>query len=111
MSVFSNLFKSRDKPKDSTNGSGYRYYFGSTTSGNTVTERSAMQISAVYACVRVLSETIASLPLHLYEYTDEGNKVKAVKHPLYPLLHDELYILSLPPQEGKPLLQFQFQSQ
>ena len=111
MSVFSNLFKSRDKPKDSTNGSGYRYYFGSTTSGNTVTERSAMQISAVYACVRVLSEAIASLPLHLYEYTDEGNKVKAVKHPLYPLLHDELYILSLPPQEGKPLLQFQFQSQ
>ena len=89
MSVFSKLFKSRDKPRDSTNGSGYRYYFGSTTSGNTVTERSAMQISAVYACVRVLSETIASLPLHLYEYTDEGSKVKAVKHPLYLILHDE----------------------
>lgn len=40
------------------------------------------------ACVS--SEAIASLPLHLYEYyTDDGGKVKAVKHPLYPLLHDE----------------------
>lgn len=89
MSIFSKLFKSRDKPQNSTNGSGYRYYFGGTTSGNTVTERSAMQISAVYACVRVLSEAIASLPLHLYEYTEEGSKVKAVKLPLYRLLHDE----------------------
>ncbi|MGO5314331.1 hypothetical protein ACTQ1O_08030 [Bilifractor sp. LCP21S3_A7] len=40
MRVFSKLF-TRDKPRDSTNGSGIRYYFGGTTSGNTVTERSA----------------------------------------------------------------------
>ncbi len=89
MNIFSKLFRSRDKPKDSTNGSRWRYYYGGTSSGNTVTERSAMQISAVYACVRVLSEAIASLPLHVYEYTDEGSKTKAVKHPLYRLLHDE----------------------
>ena len=48
-----------------------------------------MQISAVYACVRVLSEAIASLPLHLYKYTEEGSKEKAIDHPLYLLLHDE----------------------
>jgi hypothetical protein len=89
MNIVSKLFKSRDKPKDSTNGSCYRYYFGGTTSGNTVTEGSAMQFSAVYACVRVLSEAIASLPLHLYEYTDEGSKIKAVKHPLYRLFHEK----------------------
>ncbi|MCH3972865.1 MAG: phage portal protein [Oscillospiraceae bacterium] len=93
MSIFRSLFRSRDKPghrpKDSTNGSGYRYYFGSSSSGKAVTERSAMQISAVYACVRVLSEAIASLPLHLYRYTDKNSKEKAVDHPLYPLLHDE----------------------
>ncbi|QKN23190.1 phage portal protein [Caproicibacterium lactatifermentans] len=93
MSIFSGLFRSRDKPehrpKDSTNGSGYRYYFGNSSSGKAVTERSAMQISAVYACVRVLSEAIASLPLHLYRYTDKNSKEKAVDHPLYPLLHDE----------------------
>lgn len=48
-----------------------------------------MQVTAVYACVRVLSEAVASLPLHLYHYTDEGSKEKAIKHPLYFLLHDE----------------------
>lgn len=48
-----------------------------------------MQITAVYACVRVLSEAVASLPLHLYRYDDKGSKVKAVDHDLYFLLHDE----------------------
>ena len=89
MTIFSRLFRSRDKPKNATAGDGYRYYFGGTSSGSLVTERSAMQISAVYACVRVLSEAIASLPLHLYRYTDENSKIKAVDHPLYLLLHDE----------------------
>ncbi len=46
-----------------------------------------MQTSAVYACVRILAETIASLPLHTYKYTDRG-KDKALEHPLYYLLHD-----------------------
>ena len=45
MSIFSGLFKSRDKPKDSTSGSAYRFLFGGTTSGKAVTERSAMNDS------------------------------------------------------------------
>ena len=48
-----------------------------------------MQMTAVYACVRILSEAIAGLPLHLYKYTDDDGKEKAVDHPLYQLLHDE----------------------
>ena len=48
-----------------------------------------MQMTAVYACVRILSEAIAGLPLHLYRYTSEGSKEKAIDHPLYLLLHDE----------------------
>ncbi len=47
-----------------------------------------MATSAVYACVRVLSETIASLPLHVYRRTGQG-KEKAMDHNLYYLLHDE----------------------
>ena len=47
-----------------------------------VSERSAMQMTAVYACVRVLSEAVAGLPLHLYKYTDKGSKEKAIDHPL-----------------------------
>ena len=52
-------------------------------------ERSAMQMTAVYSCVRILSEAVASLPLQFYRYTDTGGKEKAVDHPLYFLLHDE----------------------
>ena len=89
MGILSGLFHSRDKPKDSTNGNSYRFLFGGTTSGNRVTEQSAMQMTAVYACVRILSEAIAGLPVHLYHYTETGSKEKAVGHPLYFLLHDE----------------------
>jgi HK97 family phage portal protein len=46
-----------------------------------------MQIATVYACVRLLAESVASLPLHLFRVTDEdGGKEKARDHPLYPLL-------------------------
>jgi len=53
-----------------------------------VNERTALQTTAVYACVRVLAEAIASLPLHTYRYQDNG-KEKAIDHSLYKLLHDE----------------------
>ena len=89
MGIFSGLFKSRDKPQNRTSGSGYSFFFGGTTSGKTVTERSAMQMTAVYSCVRILSEAVAGLPLHLYKYTDSGGKAMAHDHPLYRLLHDE----------------------
>ena len=62
MGIFSGLFRSRDKPQDRTTGSGYAFYFGSTTSGKAVTERSAMQMTAVYSCVRILAEAVAGLP-------------------------------------------------
>ena len=89
MGIFSGLFKSRDKPQDRTAGSNYAFFFGGTTSGKAVTERSAMQMTAVYSCVRILSEAVAGLPLHLYKYTESGGKAMALDHPLYRLLHDE----------------------
>jgi len=48
-----------------------------------------MQTSAVYACVRILSESIAGLPLHVYRYTSDGGKERTTMHPLYRMLHDE----------------------
>lgn len=89
MGFLSELFHSRDKPTNSTNGSAYRFLFGGSNSGKSVNERSAMQMTAVYACVRILSESIAGLPVHVYKYTDSGSKEKAIKHPLYRLIHDE----------------------
>ena len=89
MGILQGLFRSRDKPQNRNAGSTYSFFFGGTTAGKAVTERSAMQMTAVYACVRILSEAIAGLPLHLYRYKDSGGKEKAVDHPLYLLLHDE----------------------
>lgn len=78
---------SRDKPQDSYRFSGFPFFFGKSSSGKFVNEFKAMQLSAVYACVKVLAESVASLPLHVYQY-ENGNKEKALKHPLYYLLHD-----------------------
>ncbi|BDR87274.1 phage portal protein [Clostridium tetani] len=81
--------KSRDKPKNNFIGSAYSFFFGGTSSGKVVNERTAMQTTAVYACVRILAESIASLPLHLYKYSEDGGKNKAINHSVYYLLHDE----------------------
>ena len=86
---FHRLIKARDKPQNALNGGGFSFFLGGTTSGKVVNERSAMQMTAVYACVRILSEAVASLPLHVYRYNDTGGKEKALAHPLYTLLHDE----------------------
>ena len=83
------LFHSRDKPKNYLSSSFYSFFFGSTSSGKPVNETTAMQMTAVYSCVRILSETVAGLPLNVYKYNDSGGKEKAFKHPLYRLLHDE----------------------
>ena len=81
----------RDAPKIENNvrDSGQTFVFGRADSGEMVNEKSAMQIATVYACVRLLAETIAGLPLHLYKTGDEENqsKVRATEHPLYRLLY------------------------
>lgn len=89
MSIFQRIWgkKSRDKPKNYLS-TAFTFLFGPTSSGNVVTERTAMQTTAVYACVRVLSEAIAGLPLNLYRYTPDGGREKTINHPLYRLLHD-----------------------
>ena len=81
--------QARDKPVDKAADAGYSFLFGRTTSGKPVNERTAMQTTAVYACVRILAEAVASLPLHVYEYQDDGGKKLVYDHPLYYLLHDE----------------------
>jgi len=89
MGILQGIFKARDKPKDVLGGSRYSFFFGNTSAGKPVNEQTAMQMTAVYSCVRILSETLAGLPLHIYQYNDSGGKEKHLKHPLYKLLHDE----------------------
>ncbi len=62
---------------------------GQTTyTGVAVNEKTAMQTTAVYACVRILAETIASLPFPVYRRLSGGGKARAPDHPLYSILHD-----------------------
>lgn len=58
-------------------------------SGVTVNEQTAMRYITVYSCVRVLAETLASLPLFVYRERPAGGREKARDHPVYYLLHDQ----------------------
>lgn len=88
MGILGKIFKPRDRPQNKTVGSSFTFFMGGSSSGKSVTERSAMQMTAVYSCVRILAEAVAGLPLHFYKQTEEG-KTKVIDHNLYRLLHDE----------------------
>lgn len=59
-----------------------------TSTGIDINDNSAMGVMAVYAAVRLLSETIGSLPGHVMRETDKG-KEKARSHPLYRIIHEQ----------------------
>lgn len=60
---------------------------GPTDSGETVTVDGSLQLGTVWACVRLIAQTIATLPLHVYESDQGGHGALAREHPLYRLLH------------------------
>lgn len=74
MLLFGRASKSRDKPKNVTAGSTYSFFLGGSTAGKVVNEHSAMQMTAVYSCVRILAEAVAGLPFHLYRYKPDNGK-------------------------------------
>jgi HK97 family phage portal protein len=59
-----------------------------TEAGVSVTPKGAMQLDTVWACVRLISETISTLPLSLYEKTPQGKRV-ATTHPMHFILHSQ----------------------
>src|SRR4051812_1698855 len=77
----------RDKPA----GPGDDFWYGpayATGGPVRVTPDTALQVSTVFACVRVLAETVGSLPLNLYRRQVRGGKERADDHRLFPVLHD-----------------------
>ncbi len=89
MSLIQRLFK-RSSPEPTTPA--YDTYYDRLTgfpgvAGVDVNTTTAEGISAVYACVAAISETVGSLPLDVYRNTEDGRE-KAKTHPLYRLLHD-----------------------
>jgi hypothetical protein len=71
-----------------------RLYRGSggglvSNTGRIVSPESAMRVTAVFRCVSILSQTLASLPLHVFKRLGPGGgKDRAVQNPLYYVLHD-----------------------
>lgn len=59
-----------------------------SSSGMVVNEQSMLSLSAVWACTRLISETIATLPLSMYEKTTDGKRI-ATQHPLQFIIHDQ----------------------
>lgn len=57
-----------------------------TASGIKINSKTALTISAVWACVRIISETMGSLPIILYEQSKNGDRERALNHPLYQIL-------------------------
>ncbi|SDV49812.1 phage portal protein [Chitinasiproducens palmae] len=75
------------QPISLLNGAFWKEWSGrSSASGKSVSVDSAMQLSAVWACVRLLSETVSTLPLKVYRKLPDGSRAVATEHPLYRLL-------------------------
>ena len=62
---------------------------GRTPSGIRVNADNSMACSAYTACIRVISDAVSSLPLHLYEKLANGGKRKVSDNPLYRVLHTQ----------------------
>lgn len=77
-------------PLDSGNGFDYNLDYALWfKEGRIVTERAILQISTAWACIRLLANTIACLPLSMYQREPDGDRDAAPEHPLYSILHDQ----------------------
>ena len=92
MGLLSNVFERRVSVSDLKNP---RYWLlealggsGGTATGKTVSIEGSLAFVPVYACVKLLANSIASLPLPVYRRLPGGGKERDSAHPLYPLLHD-----------------------
>lgn len=72
---------------------------GPTMSGISISPQTALRCSVVFACVKVLAETVAELPLKLYRKRPDGGRDPAEDHPLYSLLTDA-------PNDWTPISEF-----
>lgn len=77
------------RARDVTSGGFFSFIKGTSVSGKVVTERTSMQVATVYACVRILSESVSTMPVHMYRQTEDGCREKARNHKLYYLMSAE----------------------
>ncbi|MFU0886777.1 phage portal protein [Kluyvera sichuanensis] len=73
-------------PISLTTGEFWKEWIGTSSSGKVVTADKAMQLSSVWACVRLLSESISTLPLKVYERQPDGSRKLAQNNAAYQVL-------------------------
>lgn len=73
-------------PIDLANGEFWSEWFGKSNSGKVVTEESAIRLSTVWACVRLVSESVSTLPLKIYRKMPDDSKQLATDHPIYQII-------------------------
>lgn len=88
MSWWSDLFRRKSYTLDSADVYAMLAAGNENGTGVAVTDESAMSVATVYACIAVLSESVAQLPCHLYTGAGTDNRERATGHRLYSLLHD-----------------------
>ena len=79
MGIFSWLFRSRDKPKNSYHFSGWPFVFGKSAAGAKVNEFTVMQTTTIYACARILVEFIAGGLLECPRHIDNKKPPSEMK--------------------------------
>lgn len=75
-------------PIDLMNDDFWKLFANNNVAGQVVNEKTVMQLSAVWSCVRLIAETISTLPLQIYERTPTGRRT-ASTHPLYDIIHTQ----------------------
>lgn len=73
-------------PVTATTGTFWQEWFGTSSSGKVVTADKIMRLSTTWSCVRLLSESISTLPLKVYQRREDGSRILALKHPAYQVL-------------------------
>ena len=73
-------------PISLTTGTFWQEWMGTSSSGKTVTVDKAIMLSAVWACARLLSESVSTLPLKVYKREKDGSRALATDHPAYKVL-------------------------
>lgn len=76
-------------PNDPLDDYWYEPRVSTSVAGVPVDAETALKISTVWACVGLLADTIASLPLIIYRYMGEDGRERARNNPLYTVLHDQ----------------------
>lgn len=69
-----------------TTGTFWQEWMGMSSSGKVVSADKAIHLSAVWACVRLLSESVSTLPLKIYARQPDGSRKPATDHPAYQVL-------------------------